>query len=179
MSEFKRQIVAFNEREYNRAIQDANNKIKRLKEALKWCSSFVMTSNIDKEKFAEDCVAEFTRVFVEKWAVKYPDIKANKLLELLDVPMVELKALNTLIMAIEQPIKVVGGKFEADVSKEAFTHYTKSEKENKMLAVVNKINAIVEEVQREQQVFKLTLAQSMPSLLQFDMVQNKLSMKIS
>ena len=179
MKEFKRQIVAFNEREYNRAIQDANNKIKRLKEALKWCSSFVMTSNIDKEKFAEDCVAEFTRVFVEKWAVKYPDIKANKLLELLDVPMVELKALNTLIMAIEQPIKVVGGKFEADVSKEAFTHYTKSEKENKMLAVVNKINAIVEEVQREQQVFKLTLAQSMPSLLQFDMVQNKLSMKIS
>ena len=179
MSEFKRQIVAFNEREYNRAIQDANNKIKRLKEALKWCSSFVMTSNIDKEKFAEDCVAEFTRVFVEKWAVKYPDIKANKLLELLDVPMVELKALNTLIMAIEQPIKVVGGKFEADVSKEAFTHYTKSEKENKMLAVVNRLNNIVDEVQREQQVFKLTLAQSMPSLLQFDMVQNKLSLKIS
>jgi hypothetical protein len=79
---FEKQIVAFNDRDYNRAIQDANNKIKRLKDALKWCSSFVMTSNIDKEKFADDCVAEFTRVFVEKWAVKYPDIKANKLLEL-------------------------------------------------------------------------------------------------
>ena len=171
MSDFKRQIVAFNEREYNRAIQDANNKIKRLKDALKWCSSFVMTSNIDKEKFADDCVAEFTRVFVEKWAVKYPDIKANKLLE--------LRALETLIMAVQQPVKVVDDKFEADVSKEAFTRYTKNEKENKMLGLVNKINAIVDEVQREQQVFKLTLAQAMPSLLQFDMVQNKLSMKIS
>ena len=96
-----------------------------------------------------------------------------------DVPMAELKALNTLIMAIQQRVKVVDDKFEADVSKEAFTHYTKNEKENKMLGVVNKINAIVEEVQREQQVFKLTLAQAMPSLLQFDMVQNKLSMKIS
>jgi hypothetical protein len=179
MSDFKRQIVAFNEREYNRAIQDANNKIKRLKDALKWCSRFVMTSNIDKEKFAEDCVAEFTRVFADKWAVKYPDIKANKLLMLLDVPMVELRALQTLIMAIQQPVKVVDDKFVADVSKEAFTRYTKNDKENKMLGVVNKLNAIVEEVQREQQVFKLTLAQAMPSLLQFDMVQNKLSLKIS
>jgi hypothetical protein len=96
-----------------------------------------------------------------------------------DVPMAELKALNTLIMAIQQQVKVVDDKFEADVSKEAFTRYTKNEKENKMLGVVNKINAIVEEVQREQQVFKLTLAQAMPSLLQFDMVRNKLSLKIS
>ena len=176
---FEKQIVAFNEREYNRAIVDANNKIKRLKDALKWCSSFVMTSNIDKQKFAGDCVAEFTRVFTKKWAVKYEGISPDKLLMLQDVPMAELRALNTLIMAIQQPVKVVDDKFEADVSKEAFTRYTKNEKENKMLGVVNKINAIVEEVQREQQVFKLTLAQSMPSLLQFDMVQNKLSMKIS
>jgi hypothetical protein len=179
MSDFKRQIVAFNDRDYNRAIQDANNKIKRLKDALLWTSSFVMNSNINKENFAEDCVAEFTRVFVEKWAVKYPDIKANKLLELLDVPMAELRALQTLIMAIKHPVKVVDDKFEADVSKEAFTRYTKNEKENKMLSLVERLNNVVEEVQREQQVFKLTLAQAMPSLLQFDMVQNKLSMKIS
>ena len=179
MSEFKRQIVAFNEREYNRAIQDANIKIKRLKDALKWTSSFVMTSNIDKQKFAEDCVAEFTRVFTKKWAVKYEGISADKLLMLQDVPMAELRALQTLIMAIQQPVKVVDDKFVADVSKEAFTRYTKNDKENKMLGVVNKLNAIVEEVQREQQVFKLTLAQAMPSLLQFDMVQNKLSLKIS
>ncbi len=179
MSDFKRQIVAFNEREYNRAMVKVNNKIKRLKEALKWCSSFIMISNIDKQKFAEDCVAEFTRVFTKKWAVKYPDIKADKLLMLLDVPMVELKALQTLISAIQHPIKVVDDKFEADVSKEAFTRYTKNEKENKMLSLVERLNNVVDEVQREQQVFKLTLAQAMPSLLQFDMVQNKLSMKIS
>jgi hypothetical protein len=179
MSEFKRQIVAFNEREYNRAIQDANNKIKRLKEALKWTSNYIMVSNIDKQKFADDCVAEFTRVFTKKWAVKYEGISADKLLMLQDVPMAELRALQTLIMAIQQPVKLVDDKFLANVSKEAFTRYTKNEKENKMLGVVNKINAIVEEVQREQQVFKLTLAQAMPNLLTFDMVQNKLSLKIS
>ena len=48
-----------------------------------------------------------------------------------------------------------------------------------MLSLVERLNNVVDEVQREQQVFKLTLAQSMPSLLQFDMVQNKLSLKIS
>ena len=179
MKEFKRQIVAFNEREYNRAMVEVNNKIKRLKEALKWCSSFVMTSNIDKEKFAEDCVAEFTRVFTKKWAVKYEGISPDKLLMLQDVPMAELRALETLIMAIQQPIKVADNKFVSDVSKEAFTRYTKNEKENKMLSLVERLNNVVDEVQREQQVFKLALAQSMPSLLQFDMVQNKLSLKIS
>ena len=176
---FEKQIVAFNEREYNRAMVEVNNKIKRLKEALKWTSNYIMVSNIDKQKFAEDCLAEFTRVFAEKWAVKYEGISPQKLLMLQDVPMAELRALETLIVAIKHPVKVVDDKFEADVSKEAFTRYTKNEKENKMLGLVNKINAIVEEVQREQQVFKLTLAQAMPSLLQFDMVQNKLSMKIS
>jgi hypothetical protein len=179
MSDFKRQIVAFNEREYNRAMVEANKKIKRLKDALKWTSSFVMTSNIDKQKFADDCVAEFTRVFTKKWAVKYEGISPQKLLMLQDVPMAELKALQTLIMAIQQPVKVVDDKFEADVSKEAFTRYTKNDKENKMLSLVERLNNVVDEVQREQQVFKLTLAQAMPSLLQFDMVQNKLSLKIS
>ncbi len=71
MSDFKRQIVAFYEREYNRAMVEVNNKIKRLKDALKWTSSYIMVSNINKEKFVEDCVAEFTRVFTKKWAVKY------------------------------------------------------------------------------------------------------------
>jgi len=179
MREFKRQIVAFNEREYNRAMVEVNNKIKRLKEALKWCSSFIMISNIDKQKFVEDCVAEFTRVFTKKWEVKYEGISADKLLMLQDIPMAELRALETLIMAIQQPIKVADNKFVSDVSKEVFTHYTKSEKENKMLSLVERLNNVVEEVQREQQVFKLTLAQAMPSLLQFDMVQNKLSLKIS
>ena len=179
MSEFKRQIVAFNEREYNRAMVEANNKIKRLKDALKWTSNYIMVSNIDKEKFAEDCVAEFTRVFTKKWAVKYEGISPDKLLMLQDVPMAELRALETLIMAIQQPIKVADNKFVSDVSKEAFTRYTKNEKENKMLSLVERLNNVVDEVQREQQVFKLTLAQSMPSLLQFDMVQNKLSLKIS
>ena len=176
---FEKQIVAFNEREYNRATVEVNNKIKRLKEALKWTSNYIMVSNIDKEKFAEDCVAEFTRVFTKKWAVKYEGISPDKLLMLQDVPMAELRALETLIMAIQQPIKVADNKFVSDVSKEAFTRYTKNEKENKMLSLVERLNNVVDEVQREQQVFKLTLAQSMPSLLQFDMVQNKLSLKIS
>ena len=179
MKEFKRQIVAFNEREYNRAMVEVNNKIKRLKDALKWCSNYIMVGNINKEKFAEDCVAEFTRVFTKKWAVKYEGISPDKLLMLQDVPMAELRALETLIMAIQQPIKVADNKFVSDVSKEAFTRYTKNEKENKMLSLVERLNNVVDEVQREQQVFKLTLAQSMPSLLQFDMVQNKLSLKIS
>lgn len=174
---FEKQIVAFNEREYNRAIQDANNKIKRLKDALKWCSSFVMTSNIDKQKFAEDCVAEFTRVFAEKWSVKYPDIKPSKLAVLLDVPLEELSALKERYMAIKQPIKLSKGKYVTDVSKDTYSIFTRNEKENKLLAQVNKLMAVVEDIEQDNQVYKLTLAQSMPNVLAFNMRTQELGMK--
>ena len=176
MSDFKRQIVAFNEREYQSAIQDANIKIKRLKDALKWCSSFVMTSNINKEKFAEDCVAEFTRVFTKKWAVKYPNIKANKLLELLDVPMAQLKALQTLIRAIKEPIKLSKGKYVADVSKDTYSIFTRNEKENKLLSQVNKLMAVIEEIEEDNKVYKMTLANAIPSVLNFNMRTQELNM---
>lgn len=177
MSEFKRQIVAFSEPEYLKAIEDVNIKIKRLKDALKWCSSFVMTSNIDKEKFADDCVAEFMRVFAEKWSVKYPDIKAEKLAMLLDVPLEELSALKERYMAIKQPIKVSKGEYFANVSKDTYSVFTRNEKENKLLAQVNKLMEVVDDIEEENQVYKLTLAQSMPNVLAFNMRTQELGMK--
>ena len=179
MSDFKKQLIAFSAPDYIKAVADANEKVKRLYKALNFSAQYVMVENIDLKKFADDCVAEFKRVFTNKWKVKYEGISADKLLMLQDVSISELEAIRSRINAIKQPIKLSKGKYVADVSKDTYSVFTRNEKENKLLAQVNKLLNVVDDIEEDNKVYKLTLSQAIPNVLQFDMVQNKLSMKIS
>ena len=120
---------------------------------------------------------EFMRVFAEKWSIKYPDIKPSKLAVLLDVPLEELSALKERYMAIKQSIKLSKGKYVTDVSKDTYSIFTRNEKENKLLSQVNKLKAVVDDIEQENKVYKMSLAQSMPSVLAFNMRTQELGMK--
>ena len=174
---FKKQLIAFSEADYNKAVADAQEKVKRLYNALNFAAEYVMIENIILEKFAEDCVAEFKRVFTNKWKVKYEGISADKLLMLQDVSISELEAIRSRINAINQPIKISKGEYVADVKKDTYSVFTRNVKENKLLAQVNKLMAVVDEIEEDNKVFKMTLAQSMPQILQFNMRTNELNMK--
>ena len=65
----------------------------------------------------------------------------------------------------------------ADVKKDTYSVFTRNVKENKLLAQVNKLMAVVDEIEEDNKVFKMTLAQSMPQILQFNMRTNELNMK--
>ena len=177
MTDFKKQLIAFSEPDYNKAVADANEKVKRLYNALNFATEYVMIEHIILEKFAEDCVAEFKRVFTNKWKVKYEGISADKLLMLQDVSISELEAIRSRINAINQPIKISKGEYVADVKKDTYSVFTRNVKENKLLAQVNKLMAVVDEIEEDNKVFKMTLAQSMPQILQFNMRTNELNMK--
>ena len=174
---FKKQLIAFSEADYNKAVADAQEKIKRLYNALNWTAKYILIEHIKLNEFMENPMDEFMRVFAEKWSVKYPDIKPSKLAMLLDVPLEELSALKERIMAIKQPVKVSKGQYVANVSKDTYSVFTRNEKENKLLAQVNKLIAVVDEIEEDNKVFKMTLAQSMPQILQFNMRTNELNMK--
>ena len=177
MTDFKKQLIAFSEADYSKAVADANEKVKRLYNALNFTAQYVMVENIVLEKFAEDCVAEFMRVFANKWEVKYPDIKPSKLAVLLDVPLNELSALKQRYMAIKEPIKVSKGVYVANVSKDTYSIFTRNEKENKLLAQVNKLMAVINEIEEDNKVYKMTLANAIPNVLAFNMRTNELNMK--
>ena len=174
---FKKQLIAFSEADYTKAVSDANEKVKRLYNALNFTAKYILIENIKLNEFMENPMDEFMRVFANKWEVKYPDIKPSKLAMLLDVPLEELSALKQRYMAIKQPIKVSKGEYVADVKKDTYSVFTRNEKENKLLAQVNKLMAVVDEIEEHNKVYKMTLAQSMPNLLNFNMRTNELNMK--
>ena len=174
---FKKQLIAFSVPDYIKAVADANNKVKELYKALNFAAQYVMVENIDLEKFADDCVAEFKRVFTNKWKVKYEGISADKLLMLQDVSISELEAIRSRINAIKQPIKVSKGVYVADVSKDTYSVFTRNDKENKLLGQVNKLMAVIDDIEEDNKVYKMTLVQSMPNILQFNMRTNEINMK--
>ena len=174
---FKKQLIAFSEADYNKAVADAQEKIKRLYNALNWTAKYILIEHIKLNEFMENPMDEFMRVFAEKWSVKYPDIKPSKLAMLLDVPLEELSALKERIMAIKQPIKVSKGQYVANVSKDTYSVFTRNEKENKLLAQVNKLMTVIDEIEEDNKVYKMTLANAIPSVLAFNMRTNELNMK--
>jgi hypothetical protein len=174
---FKKQLIAFSTADYDKAVSDAQEKIKRLYSALNWTAKYILVEHIKLNDFIDDPMKEFMRVFANKWEVKYPDIKPSKLAVLLDVPLEELSALKEIYMAIKQPIKVSKGVYVANVSKDTYSIFTRNEKENKLLAQVNKLMAVVNEIEEDNKVYKMTLSQAMPNVLAFNMRTQELGMK--
>ena len=174
---FKKQLIAFSEADYNKAMSDAQEKIKRLYSALNWTAKYILVEHIKLNEFMDNPMDEFMRVFANKWSIKYPDIKPSKLAVLLDVPLEELSALKERYMAIRQPIKLSKGQYVANVSKDTYSVFTRNEKENKLLAQVNKLMTVIDEIEENNKVFKMTLAQAIPNLLSFNMRTQELGMK--
>ena len=174
---FKKQLIAFSEADYSKAMSDAQEKIKRLYNALNWTAKYILIEHIKLNEFMDNPMDEFMRVFAEKWSIKYPDIKPSKLAILLDVPLEELSALKERYMAIKQPIKVSKGQYVANVSKDTYSVFTRNEKENKLLAQVNKLMTVIDEIEEDNKVYKMTLANAIPSVLAFNMRTNELNMK--
>ena len=177
MSDFKKQLIAFSEADYKKAVANAEEKIKRLYNALNWTAKYILVEHIKLNEFMDDPMDEFMRVFAEKWSVKYPDIKPSKLAVLLDVPLNELSALKERYMAIKQSIKVSKGEYVANVSKDTYSLFTRNEKENKLLVQVNKLMAVLDEIEEDNKVYKMTLSQAIPNLLAFNMRTQELNMK--
>lgn len=63
------------------------------------------------------------------------------------------------------------------MSKDTYSVFTRNEKENKLLAQVNKLLAVVNDIEEDNKVYKMTLAQSIPNVLQFNMRTNEINMK--
>ena len=48
---------------YNRAVKDAESKIKVVEVALEWCAKHIDTEKIDKKKFLSDMVSKYVKIY--------------------------------------------------------------------------------------------------------------------
>ena len=92
MPKYKPMLIAFDDREYNEAIQKGNEKVEILTQAIQWAEKHIVV--FDREQFAKS----FTKFFLEEYYESHKhkihlDIRVEKLLELVGINIFELREL--------------------------------------------------------------------------------------
>ena len=116
---------------YNRAVKDAESKIKVIEVGLEWSAKHIDTDRINRQNFITDMVAEFNRqVVLQKGDIVKQEIAVEKLHFLLDIHITELYAIQKQFESIDAKVYIKDEDFVTGVSMEDYTRYTQNEEEN-------------------------------------------------
>ena len=161
------------ETSYNKAIQQAEDKINIVKKALEWCGKHIDIDKIDKKKFLADMVAEFNRqVVLQKGDIVKQKIAVEKLHFLLDMHITELRAIQNECERINVNVYVEGDDFVCGVSLEEFTRYTQNEEENQRLIICNNLIDAIDKVEKYNKVYAGDIIRGTSNFLKFDFRKN-------
>jgi len=156
---------------YNKAVKDAESKLKNFRSALEFAySNYVDEKDLNDAAFNESMLNEFKRCFLLKNSkLVRLDIGYNKLLDLLDVNIDTLKEHEyqhhqnpTELIQVDE--KTVSAKIDID----SYTIYTKSEAENQRLEAANSLLDALDKVAVFQKVYPLTITAGISNFLLFD-----------
>ena len=175
---FKKQKVWFEESEYNRAIKDAEIKINLLDDCINWVKYHI--KEVKTEEFRLDMVSYFLKQLgKEKKEFAQLNIKPEKVAELLDINVRELARLEALYNNAIGSIKFTRGKAQVDVSKETFTTYTETQKQNEELAVANDLISAIEKLQGIRTVYPIHIVNSLGGFLNYHQGKQKWKLNTS
>ena len=163
---FEKQKVWFEESAYNRAIKDAEKKITLLQDCINWVKYHI--KEVKTEEFRLDMVAYFLKQLgKEKKEFAQLQIRPEKVADLLDINVRELQSLEALYNNAIGSIKFTRGKAQVDVSKETFTTYTETQKQNEELAVANDLINAIERLQEIRTVYPIHIVNSFGGFLNY------------
>ena len=163
---FKKQKVWFEESAYNRAIKDAEKKITLLQDCINWVKYHI--KEVKTEEFRLDMVAYFLKQLgKEKKEFAQLQIRPEKVADLLDINVRELQSLEALYNNAIGSIKFTRGKAQVDVSKETFTTYTETQKQNEELAVANDLINAIKKLQEIRTVYPIHIVNSFGGFLNY------------
>jgi hypothetical protein len=168
VSKFKKQLVWFDEKSYDRAVKDAKAKINALEDCINWANYHI--TDIDPEEFSKDMIGYFyNKLGEQKPEFKKLGIKAEKIAGLIDIDVSELSRLQSIYMNAVGLIKFVGKKPQADVDKEKYKDYTANDEENKHLKVAKQLISAIEEVQKIKQVYPVQLVNGFNRFINYNL----------
>ena len=161
------------ETSYNKAIEQAEDKIGVVKKGLEWCGKHIDIDKIDKKKFLADMVAEFNRqVVLQKGDIVKQKIAVEKLHFLLDIHITELRAIREQCDRINVNVYVEEDDFVCGVSLEEFTRYTQNEEENQRLIIANNFIDAIDKVQKYNKTYPIDLSRGTSEFVKFDFRKN-------
>lgn len=165
---FKKKLIMFSEKEYNRALKVSREKLSYLMQAIEWASNHIEVD--DAEVFANDMVGYFARRLAESKPelVKLGVTNPNKIAELLDINLTELSNLEDRFNVNDGRVKFNRGKVQEDVNPEDFKIYTKDEQQNKELEYAEKIIKVLLEAEEVTTINKRFISQVTGGLVYFN-----------
>lgn len=159
---------------YNRAVKDAENKIKIIEVGLEWCAKHIDTDKIDRKKFVTDMVAEFNRqVTLQKGDMTKVELAVEKLHFLLDIHITELYSIQKQYESIEANVYVDNDDFVTGVSLDDYTRYTQDEEENERVIRANQLIHSLDMVSKYVKVYPADIQRGTSNYIKYDLRQNK------
>lgn len=172
MAQFRPMLKRFDKEGYNAAKKIVDQKIAAFDVAVQWASKYVEIRNI--EAFEADMVAEFKKDLLHKHEknIGLP-INADKLINLLDIPVYEFNRIATQYYEISVDVKVLDRKVIAEVDKSDYQLWTISEEENIRLRAARKFVEAVEELEQFTKVFPMNLTSGTSGMISYNMREQK------
>ena len=159
---------------YNRAVKEAEDRIKVVEVALDWCQKHIDIDKIDRTKFLIDFVEEFNRqVELQKVDIVKTKLAVEKLHFLLDIHISELGAIQKQYERLEARIYVDNDDFVCGVSLEDFIKYTSTEEENERLIKANNLIDAISQVEKYTKIYPGDIQRGTSSFIKYDLRENK------
>ena len=159
---------------YNRAVKDAESKIKVIEVGLEWSAKHIDTDRINRQNFITDMVAEFNRqVVLQKGDIVKQEIAVEKLHFLLDIHITELYAIQKQFESIDAKVYIKDEDFVTGVSMEDYTRYTQNEEENDRVIRANQLIHSLDMVSKYTKVSPADIQRGTSAFIKHDFRENK------
>lgn len=180
--EFKPIKLSFQKYEYERACKEAEEKLLALDKMLVWSANkgvYIKSKDLMKN-FLFDPIGTFKEEWYRIHSGKIElNVSIDKLLQLLEVNINELEALDENVRKLDALIIVVDDKksklfkYASSVSQEDYTIYTKNEKENIKVSKLRKYLKSLEDVAEFTKVYPLNICNGLSNIITYDLRDNK------
>lgn len=177
MPKYKPMLISTNEEGYQISLKKAEEKCRLFHEALSWANQHVL---IDDFKAFSD---SFTDYFKEAYRLIHKnniklDIRVEKILDLMDVPIEELHKIEEKFKSNDSPIHIDENGVKPNINKRDFELYTSSSEENEKLRDARAFLDALKKLERHTKVYPINIQQATSQMIQYNIRNNTYSVNL-
>ena len=178
MTKYKPMLVHFDEVSYQKAIKEAEQKIHIYNKALAWSENHIKinTPKLFAESFTQYFKDRFYDLHKDKISL---DISVDKILNLMDVNLMPLEALEIEFKKNKSSLIFKGDKLSIDVNRKSFEVYTRSSKQNAVLKDAKNLIDALNRLKAHTHIYPAQITIATSNLIGYNMQSNKYQVNLS
>lgn len=174
---FKKELIYFDEKSYQKAIKEAESKIDILDDAIAFISNYVGTIDI------KECLSQgFVPYFLEELPEAYPKFKeleldALKIVQLKDIPIDNLRFIENKYHSTAGKVKWTKEGLIPDVDKSLYCKYTKNQKENDKLRIAKRFIKVLNEIEDYNHIYPFSVVKATSGFVNYNMLTKEYTLR--